>query len=147
MKSETSKENRKQFSTFLLLATSVLVIVLIFTPTVPTWRYLIQSNIKTGQQLNIALPAIFSPNTGQEILPAQVQQMLSLMRMYHVPDYQISNQMAQDITIRQRIVEAAWPIKNDPKSPYLFCFPEEIKNHPNCAVVDQREAVALVHCH
>lgn len=148
IKPETDKEKRKQFTYFLLLAGSVLVIVLMFTPTLITWMFLVQSNTTTINQLNNSLTNIFQPNAGQEqVLPFPVQQMLSLMQTYHISSYQISNQMDRDPNIPQRIIESAWPRRMDRKSPYLFCLLEEIKSYPNCTVIDQREAVALVYCH
>jgi len=133
----------------MLLVVSVLVIVLFHTPTINTLAELKKSNLSTIQDFKLSLTNIFSPNSGQEVLPVQVRQMLSLLQTHHIASYQLSNQLDLNLLIKQRIVESAWPIKMDKRSPYLLGLVEEIKRTPiwrNCAVIDQREDVTLVYC-
>jgi hypothetical protein len=147
MKSKANQTKSKRLLYFLLLEAAVLLLVLIFTPTLHTWNYLIQSNSRAIHQLERSFTTIFIPNTGQEVLPINVLQILSLLRTDNLASYQLSKQLGQDGTILQRITEAAWPIRTDRKSPNVFCLLEEIKNYPDCDLIDQREAVALVYCH
>lgn len=132
---------------FMRIAASVLVIVLFITPTIDTWTKLKQSNLSTFQHPKRPLANIFSPNSGQEVLPVQVQRMLSLLHTHHIASYQLSNQLDRDIEIKQRIIEAAWPIKMDSTSSYLLSVLTETKNNPTCLVIDQNKDIALEYCH
>ena len=132
---------------FILVAACVLVIVLFNSPVVDTWTRLKESNLSIYHHVPPALAKIFRPNSGQEILPGQVQHMLPLLQIHQISSYQLSTLFEQDGWIMQRMIEAAWPIKMESTSPYLFISPEEIPNYPNCDVIDQREDVALGYCH
>jgi len=132
---------------FLLLAVSVLVIVLFNTPTIDTLAQLRLSNLSAGRHPRPFLTRVFSPNSGKEVLPIQVQQMLSLMQEHQISNYQLSNQLDSDPLIKQRIIESAWPIKMDSTSPYLFSSLEETITNPTCVVIDQKEDVTLADCH
>jgi hypothetical protein len=130
---------------FLLVAMSVLVIVL-FTTSIPdTKNDLIRQDMDIIQDSKRFLFNIFTPNSGQEVLPAEVQQMLSLLRSNHVTSYRLSKQLTQDSLIRERIKESAWPIKRE-ASPYLLSLPKEIKNNPTCVVLDRTKDVVLAYC-
>jgi len=132
---------------FLLLAASVLVIVLFNTPTIDTLAQLKLSNLSAGKHPRPFLTRIFSPNSGKEVLPIQVQQMLSLLQEHQIASYQLSNQLDSDPLLKQRIIESAWPIKMDSASPYLLSSLEETITNPACVVIDQRKDVALADCH
>ncbi|MCJ7702124.1 MAG: hypothetical protein MUO62_11105 [Anaerolineales bacterium] len=130
----------------MLVAGLVLIIILFKTPTIEAWTKLIQANISTAQHLKLSLSHIFSPNSGQEVLPVQVQQLLSLLQTHQISSYQLSNQLMQNPLIFQRTIESAWPTKMEGKSSYLLISFEEIKNYASCVQIDQREDVALVYC-
>jgi len=132
---------------FMLIAASVLVIALFNTTALDTLMELRQSNLSAVQNPKLPLTNIFSPNSGQEVLPDQVQEMLSLLHTHHIASYQISKPLEQDLRIYQRIIEAAWPIKYDGTSPYLFISLNDVIINPNCDVIDQRKDVALEYCH
>jgi hypothetical protein len=132
---------------FMFLVVSVLAIVLFNTPTVDTLVKLKQSNSSTFQNITHDLSDVLSPNSGQEVLSAKVQQMLSLLKTNNISGYELSNFLVQDALTHERIIESAWPIKLKRKSLYLLCDIEEIKFYPDCDVIDQRKDVALVHCH
>ena len=131
---------------FILVAVSVLVIVLFNTPMIDSLNELRQSNLNTVRHLKPALANIFTPNSGQEALPIQVQQMVSLLRTQHATSYRLSDQIASDPSIVQRITESAWPIKMEPTSSYRLISLTETNSDPACVLLDQREDVALVHC-
>lgn len=130
----------------MLIAGLVLIIILFKTPTIEAWTNLIQANISTVQHLKLSPSNIFSPNSGQEVLPVQVQQMLSLLQTHQIGSYQLSNQLMQNPLIFQRTIESAWPIKMEGKSSHFLIAIEEIKNYASCVQIDQREDVALVYC-
>jgi len=77
-----------------ILAALVLVIGLFTTPTIITWTNLIQSNLSTVQHLELTLTTIFTPDSGREVLPVQVQQMLVLLQTYQINSFQLSSQLA-----------------------------------------------------
>jgi hypothetical protein len=106
-----------------------------------------QSNLGTFQDLNSPLSNVLSPNSGQEVLPPRVLQMLNLLKSNNISGYDLSNYLVQDKLTYERIIESAWPIKLKRKSFQLLCSIEEINFYPNCEVIDQREDVALVRCH
>jgi hypothetical protein len=132
---------------FAIIAATVLIIALFYTPTIDTWTVLKKSNLSTFQTPKLFLRNIFTANSGQEVLPVYVQQMLPLLQTHHVTSYQLSDQLSQDPLIKQRVIEAAWPIKMDRKSAYILILLKQINNNPACVVIDQREDVALEYCH
>ena len=132
---------------FILVAIPVLVIVLFNTSTIDTATQLKKWNLNTVQNYKRTLIHIFTPNSGQNVLPARVRQMLSLLIDNHVASYRLSDQLYQDPLVMQRIVESAWPIKLDSTSPYLLSLPAELTNNPTCSVIDDRKDVVLAYCH
>jgi hypothetical protein len=117
------------------------------TPALDTLIHLKQSNVDVFQNTNRKLTNLFSPNTGQYVLPNQVRQMLSLLQTFQLSSYRLSDQLYSDPLIVQRITEAAWPVKMNPSSSYLLSTLSEIKNQTACAIIDQRKDIALVYCH
>lgn len=131
---------------FMLVAGLVLAIVLFTTPTIATWTALQQSNLHTVQNLESSLTNIIIPNSGKEALPKKVQRMLELLHTHHIASYRLSNRLEQDIEIKQRITESAWPIKMESTSPYLLVLVDEINNYSPCTEIGQKKDVALVYC-
>lgn len=132
---------------FALVMVSVLVIVAFYIPVLDTWANLRLSNLNTIQNPKQTLVSIFKPNSGQEVLPPQVQQILSLLETNHITSYQLSDQLSSDPLINQRITEAAWPIKKEPEAYYSLRYLTELIRQPSCVVVDQRKKIALDYCH
>ena len=136
---------RKRYFTF--LAISVLVVIYINTPAIDSLLNIKQSNLAFIQSPGESLINIMSPKSGQSVLPAHVQEMLSLLYTNQVDSYQLSVQLNKETLIKQRIIEAAWPIKIETTSPYHLLLLTEINNDSNCMVIDQRKDVALAYCH
>jgi len=132
---------------FSIIAASALVIVFFTTPTIESLTELRNSNLNTISHPKQPLVNILSPNSGQEVLPLEVQEMLALLQTHNITSYRISEQMEQNLLIDQRIREAAWPIQFDTSSSYLFVSPHDLIIIPNCVVMDQREDVVLEYCH
>jgi hypothetical protein len=125
----------------------VLFIVLFNTPAMDTFAELKRDNLEYNYMQNKQTLDIFlSPNTGQqEVLPAEVLQMLSMIRAHHIENYKLINSLSENELLIQRITESAWPIKNGANSVNEFCLIKDMKNVHNLSVVDKREDVALVH--
>jgi hypothetical protein len=133
---------------FMLIAGSVLIIVLFNTPAMETLAYLKQTNLRTVEQVRLTLDNIVRPDSGQEVLPVLVQEMLTLLRNNHITSYQLSTaNRVYSTLIKQRIIEAAWPIKMDNNSPFFLMLPKETINYPDCSVIDQEKETALVYCY
>jgi hypothetical protein len=132
---------------FKFFAAIVLGVAFISSHSIDTWANLFQTNLGAAQRLQFTVTNILNPNSGRDVLPGKVQQILSLLGKNHIPSYRLSDQLAQDESIYQRIIETAWPIKKDETSFYLFCSIEEIKDYPGCEVMDKRKEIALVFCH
>lgn len=131
---------------FVFLSILLIAVSLIFTSSISTVVLLIQSNIKFIQDSNVTLTNIFTDGTGQEVLPSRVRQMLSMLSANNIPSYQLSNQLSQNEEIRQRIIEAAWPIKLENDSPYLFIYSNEVEDNTRCNFIDKRKDLELVYC-
>jgi|GEM_PF-2357526 len=132
---------------FALVMVSVVVILALYSPVLETWKNLRRSNLDAVQSPRQTLTSIFAPNSGQEVLPFRVQQMLSLLKTNRITSYQLSDQLNSDILINQRIIEAAWPIKNDPEAQHVLRYLNETMKQPSCIVVDKRKDIALDYCH
>ena len=129
---------------YLLAAVLILVVGLFSFPTIANIALL---NSRSFSVLEHSLSNIFSPNSGQDVLPFQVQQMLDLMETHQLNSYQLSDQIYLDPLVLQRITEGAWPIKIDAKSPNLLGTLSDIEADPACILVAQRESIALGYCH
>ena len=131
---------------FMLISASILVLVMFKTPILETWIELKQINIESFQPLRSSLNKFFTPNSGREVLPDEVQQMLTLIQKNNLPDYQLSASLQKDELIKQRIVESAWPVKNEKSSQYLLYSIDDDKNTLMCNEFDRMENIILVYC-
>ena len=132
---------------FALVMASVLVVMAFYIPVIDnTWANLRVSNLNTIQNPKQTLTRIFKPNSGQEVLPPQIQQMLSLLETNQITSYQLSDQLNSDPLINQRITEAAWPIKKEPEAYFLLRYSTERIKQSSCVLVDQRKEIALDYC-
>ena len=133
---------------YMVLTLLTLFIVVFNTTAIATLETVILTNLTTVQNLENQITEMVSPNSGlPEGLPSEDWQMISLMQANHLPNYRLSNQIFQEPLIRQRIIEAAWPIKMDNGSVYLFMENKETDNDSNCNIIDRREDVVLEYCH
>lgn len=94
-----------------------------------------------------ALTNIFKPNSGQEYLPVQIQNMNTLLNNHDIPSFQLSDKIADDPMLFQRITEVAWPRKLDNSSQVYLISREELNLYPLCNILDQREDIILAECH
>lgn len=131
---------------FTLIAVLVLVIILFKTSIMDTWIEIREYNLNTFQTFKPSMSKLFTPDSGRDVLPAPVQQMLSILLEKKITEYRLSNAFEQDPQINQRIIESAWPAKKDSASPYLLCSSEEARDMADCFEVARREEVTLVYC-
>jgi hypothetical protein len=131
---------------FLLLAVSILSITLFQTSTINTIEVLKEKNLGAVGNPKVLLRNVFSPDTGEEVLPDNVRKMLFLLRYHEISDYRLSSALAEDALIMQRITEAAWPIKREDSSLFVFKLVEEKNQNSDCVSINQREGIELVYC-
>ena len=129
-----------------LIIAPVLLIVLFRTPVLDTWIEIRKSNLDTFRSFKPSMSRLFTPNSGRDVLPKDVQQMLALLEENNLAEYRLSTMFEQDPLIHQRIVESAWPVKKDAMSPYLLSSVEEFKSMTSCVEVARKENVVLGYC-
>ena len=135
-----------RFKNFTLIAAAALVIILFKTPVINTWSEIKGSNLNTFQTFKPSISKLFTPDTGTEKLPNNVQRMLSLLHENNVVEYRLCDSLTQDPLTSQRIVESAWPIKQELESKYLLCPVEEIKNITGCDEIARLKDVSIAYC-
>jgi hypothetical protein len=134
-------------SNLILVAIPVVMLIIFNTSIVDSIVQLERSNLNSIQNYQQTLAHIFTPNSGREVLPGQVRQMLSLLISNHVTNYQLSHQLYQDPLLMERIVESAWPIKMDSASSYRLSLIDEPDDNSACIMIDHTKEVVLANCH
>ena len=128
---------------FWIIAATVLIIVMIKTPTVNTLDVIIKYNIQAIQSLRHSLSNLFTPGAGKDTLPDNLQQMLSLLEQNKVTEYRLQTPgPIEDLLI----VGAAWPIKNVSTAPYLLYRIGGDVDLAGCTEIDKRKDLALAYC-
>jgi len=82
------------------------------------WGLLIR--LASGDQGQAAVHDLITPNSGEQILPRLVRDMLVLLRQNDVKEYTLSAQIWADTEVWQRIVESAFPRIMSMGAPYLL---------------------------
>lgn len=131
---------------FALISAFVLVIILFKTPILDTWIEIRETNLLTFQSFKPSIARLFTPNSGRDTLPHDVQQMLSLLQENNITEYRLEISFEQDPLTYQRIVESAWPARQEAKSIHVLLPTSEITKLNNCVELDRRKDVALVSC-
>jgi len=131
---------------FFLIITTTLIFITLNTLAFDNLVSFKNVDLPFYQHPKQALINLFSPNSGEEVYPSQVQTMVSLLHSYNIETYNLSDHFMDDVETQQRIVGAAWPIKLEKTSPYLFIGNDEIQNFQGCAIIEQKEYVTLVNC-
>lgn len=67
-----------------------------------------------------ALRDLVTPNSGEQVLPPLVRDMLALLRRRNIQEYALSLQISADLPLYQRIIELAFPRRVAPTAPYLL---------------------------
>ena len=141
------KSRTKWFVLKTLLAGAISTILYVYTPTFITWKHLQKSITQPKKNLSKRLNVLFSPNSGLEVLPLKVQRMLVLIKGKNIKSYRLSRFLAEESLIKQRITEAAWPIRLSSSSPYLLSTNSELRYYPKCMPMGRIKDVTLARCH
>jgi cell division protein FtsW (lipid II flippase) len=129
---------------FIIIAVAVLVLVLFKTPILETWIEIRDTNQATFRALKPSISRLFTPNSGKDTLPTDIQQMVSLLQENKVTEYRVPSSFSFETNMR--ITEAAWPIRKNDTSPYLIYRNEENLDLTGCTTIDKRKDVSLVYC-
>ena len=89
-----------------------------------------------------------TPRAGEHVLPSAVREMLAYLRAHQPDSYMLSEQImaGKNILIRQRIIEAAWPVRVTQKSNYKLILIDELDKNSGCRVIERGREAALVFC-
>jgi hypothetical protein len=130
---------------FTLIAAYVLFLLTLKTPLLETMIEIKTINLDVFQSYKSAINNSFTPDSGREVLPGAVQQMLKLIETNSLPDYRLSSKLSNDPLIQQRIAESAWPIKMEPTSDYVFLLTTETMEK-TCSEIDRKGNITLAYC-
>ncbi len=131
---------------FLLLALSVGAMIVLGTPVINGWREFTAANVAAMADPKESVTNVLTPNSGLNVLPDPVLQMLSLLRAHEVDSYRLSGRLYGDQLLMQRITEAAWPRKMEEAAHYMFQWGTEYPLEARCSEVDHRKDIVLVYC-
>jgi phosphoglycerol transferase MdoB-like AlkP superfamily enzyme len=134
---------KPSFALVLISVISYMFLSSVSLPALAEIRTTINNSVEHPKE---PLENLFTPHTGLDVLPVQVQQMLGLIDDHNLTSYRLSPMVSADYHTVQRIVESAWPIRMDEESPYIFTDPDEVQKYSACELVDQAEDVTLVNC-
>ena len=86
-----------------------------------------------------------TPQTGEYVLGARVEEMLAMLRRHEVRRYQISDSIAENAWVSQQIVASAWPRQREADAKARFVLNGE-PPIPACELIDRQTDVSLVYC-
>jgi hypothetical protein len=136
---------RKQY--FILLVVAVLAMIFFKTSVVDTIQAVRDKSLYVVWNPREPLTNIFTPGSGEDVLPGRVQILLSLQREFELSSYNLSGQFLDDPLLYQRTMEAVWPIQYNPNSPYIFYLSEDSNPEvEKCQLRAKKEDVKLVYC-
>jgi hypothetical protein len=107
------------------------------------WRALI--SLTSGGHGRSAFRDLVTPNSGEQVLPPLVRDMLALLRQHGVQEYAVSPQISTDPLLHQRIVESAFPKMMVPTAPYLLARVGE-PLPANCRPMAVEKGIELAAC-
>lgn len=131
---------------FELIIATIIIFTLFNTLTLDSLRILISSDLPSIQHPKAELSKLFTPGSGQEVLPPKVLTMISILKENGIESYRLSDEFSDDVVIYQRIVEGAWPIRLEETSPFVLIAIDERVTYQDCKIIDEKEDVVLVNC-
>jgi uncharacterized membrane protein YbhN (UPF0104 family) len=114
-----------------------------FAPNQEWWRSII-GLLHNGRGLS-ALGDLVTSNSGEQVLPPLVREMLALLRQRDILEYALSPQIAADLLLNQRIIESAFPRRVVPTAPYLLARVGE-QLPPKCGPLAVEMGIQLAWC-
>ncbi len=136
----------KQRLHFELIIVPIILFFIFNTLTLEALLLLKKSDLPSIQHPKAELSNLFTPHSGQGVLPSKVLDMISILNKNDVETYKLSEKFSSDIVIYQRIVEGAWPIKPDNNSAFTLIAIDEMDKYKDCITIDEIEDVVLVNC-
>ncbi len=124
----------------------VLLSALFYLPLFETFAKLRDINKQFVSNVDEIVPAVFTPDSGLDMLPKRVWAGNVLMKEHGVERYQISKVLADDWEIYQRSIEGHWPRQLDKTSPFWLITEHEKPAYLKCETLDELEAILLVRC-
>ena len=143
-KIHSGRWNRRKLGMAIFLA----VFVILYRPPIgKSIENLLRSTFHAVRDFRSFYMNLETPNSGEQVLPAAVREMLALLRTHGLASYRVSEGImtSEGTLIYQRIVESAWPRRIDPKSRHEFRFVSEPATS-GCAEIERKREVALVLC-
>jgi ABC-type transport system involved in multi-copper enzyme maturation permease subunit len=128
---------------FLYAAVPAMLVMLVSTTVLGTATALIRSTIVTGRHVDAQATTILTWESGREVLPLEVQQMMLMLRARNLDDYRVSEKLWMDF--EQRTIEGLWPARFDPASPNRFRLNTD-PDGTSCRFIRQRRNVILERC-
>jgi hypothetical protein len=107
------------------------------------WRSII--NLLYNDHGKSALRDLVTPNSGEQVLPPLVRDMLALLRRRNIQEYALSQEISADMLLYQRIIESAFPRRMVPTAPYLLVQVGE-QLPAKCRQVTAERGIQLVAC-
>lgn len=124
----------------------LLLFIVFNTSTIDYLLQLRKIDIPTIRQPEKSLDIFFTPNAGLEVLPHEVQTMLTILNATKIEEYKLDQDIYHNGEVMQRIVESAWPIKMDEASPYIFIPARNTDQYQTCSIMKTVEDISLVDC-
>ena len=110
--------------------------------------FLIAGDVMRGRFSAESQALIFTPGSGETVLPAPALEILEFIRERGLKTYRLSPVLKSDVHIRQRVTESAWLIaKPDPDSRNLFIDMSELGAYKAAGALLEKANVALVLVH
>ena len=107
---------------------------------VVTWGRVLSSG-----DLGPLLAQAGAPGAGEHVLPPPAKAGIALLRSFRVAAFRISPALGQDVEVRQRLVEGAYPVRCSDSAPYLL----QLASEPlaaQCSRLSSTGGIDLVHC-
>jgi len=131
---------------FELIIAAIIIFTLFNTLTLDSLLILTKSDLPSIQHPKAGLSDLFTPDSGQGVLPPKVLTMISILKENGIESYKLSEEFSNDVVIYQRIVEGAWPIRLEETSPFVLIASDEIVDYQDCMIIEEKEDVVLVNC-
>ena len=95
-----------------------------------------------------AQAAIFTPQSGENVLPEPALEILGFIRERGLTTYRLSPVLRNNVYICQRVTESAWLLaRPDPGSRNLFIDKSELGAYKTAGVLTEKANVALILVH
>jgi hypothetical protein len=86
-----------------------------------------------------------TPSAGEHVLPPPVQAGIMLLRSNHVSSFRYSPAIGKDEEIRQRLIEGAYPLRNDDQARFCLSYESE-PVAPTCVILARTGGMVLADC-